>query len=150
MDSAGKMYAQQLLRRELTDEASEAERLGGEPLLTPAVEIEHPCDRFARQAGYGSWAAALVSMRDGHIASAPGPRIGPSTHDLFAQQIRADGLVSVVHPGASLGLVSVGLRESFPGEIQAVLDEGRLRSAAGSVYLTEFSRTRKNPEGDKS
>ncbi|WP_175771829.1 hypothetical protein [Burkholderia ambifaria] len=114
----------------------------------PTDRVAHPCDRFARQAGYASWTAALKSMLDGYIVSAPGPRVDQSTldHDLFAQQIRSDGLVSVVQ---SFGIVSVGVRESFPMEVQALFDEGRLRSAAGSVYLPEFSRTRKISNRDE-
>ncbi|RQU83917.1 hypothetical protein [Burkholderia cenocepacia] len=149
-----KKWTQRVLYRELTGDDS---HVGGtkadslrELLFAPKAKVEHPCERFARQAGYASWAAALVSMRDGHIVSAPGPRVGRSTldHDLFAQQIRADGLVSVVYTAESHGLVSVGVRESFSTEIQARLDGGWPRSAAGSVYITDFSRTRKTSSKD--
>lgn len=87
-------------------------------IIGPGAKIEHPCNAFARRAGYASWAAALIAMEAGKIVTASGPRIGRTAfeYDIFVKQIHADGLVMATPAHAEFGLVSVGLREHFPAK----------------------------------
>lgn len=82
--------------------------------------VEHPCDKFARGAGYVSWRAALVDMQAGKIITAAGPLFARSAldHMAFMSQIRKDGLVTYVAPNYEFGFISVGLGEHFPAEVQ--------------------------------
>lgn len=80
------------------------------------AKIVHPCDAFAKRAGFPSWAAALAAMKSGKIVTATAPRIVRTTmdYDIFVKKIRDDGLMMISPPHDEFGIVSIGLRESFP------------------------------------
>jgi hypothetical protein len=83
-----------------------------DPAGSQGVLVEHPCDAFARSAGYPSWQVALVDMRAGKVVSGAGPRIGKTmlSYNMFLKQIHADGLAIVVD---DCGVVAVGLQSNF-------------------------------------
>ncbi|MCR4471136.1 hypothetical protein [Burkholderia sp. SCN-KJ] len=128
MTGTDKKRTPQLLRVELTSPAERPFEIDAVDTASaaglfcgPAARIEHPCDRFARGAGYTSWIAARTAMLAGAIVSGPGPRIGKSTleYELFIKQVRLDGLVMVSPRQEWFGLVSVGILERFPKDARA-------------------------------
>ncbi|ENZ77981.1 MULTISPECIES: nuclear hormone receptor family protein [Ralstonia] len=90
-------------------------------LVAPGTKtIEHPCDKFARAAGYLSWRAALVDMQSGKVITAAGPLLAKAPHDynVFMSQAIKDGMATYVAPNYEFGFVSVGLLEHFPADVQ--------------------------------
>jgi hypothetical protein len=109
-------------------------------LFGPGTTFVHPCDAFARRAGYASWADALVAMKAGKILTATGPSIGKSTldHDMFVEQVRAEGLISVAPAHAEFGFVSVGPREHFPAKMLEGVEEEASRLRRGGLQVDEM------------
>lgn len=86
-------------------------------LFNPAAhEIVHPCDQWARAAGYGSWHAALLAMKEGcRVLCAHMSQIDSSqgksnlSLDLFMEEIAKQDL----HAWSEDGFLYLGLRENF-------------------------------------
>ncbi len=89
-----------------------------EAMFGPGAKIVHPCDAFARRAGYPDWASAVQAMKAGKVLVAQGPKVGNSMMDLmmFIEQVRTEGFHCCAD---DLGWVWLGLKENFP---QSVLD----------------------------
>ncbi|KUZ76920.1 hypothetical protein [Burkholderia ubonensis] len=134
MTGTDKKRIPQLLRVELTSPTEQTFTPDAPRSFGTDVQIEHPCDRFARDAGFTSWVAARTALLAGAIVTAPGPRIGKTRleYDLFVKQIRLDGLVLVPPAHECFGLVSVGILERFPKAVQARATGAVKREEEGS------------------
>ena len=86
-------------------------------LLSPAAhEIAHPCDRWARAAGYSSWRAALLAMKEeGRVLCAHTSQIdsGQSKSNLSFQLFMDEIAAQDLHTCSEGGFVYLGLKSRF-------------------------------------
>lgn len=88
-------------------------------LADGTIKIAHPCDSWAKSAGYESWQAALTAMKeDGKVIAGAAPQMGKSTIsvDLLLEAVRKAGLHYYL---TEFGQLILGLRSNFP---QTTLD----------------------------
>lgn len=86
-----------------------------------AATPTHPCESWAKSAGYTDWAAALTAFKEGKVLSGPTLAIQSSAKTaigmmLFMEESKKAGLHTYATEG---GTIFVGRHENFPAELLA-------------------------------
>lgn len=91
------------------------------------ANIVHPCDHYARGAGFPSWRVALDAIKAGAVIAAHLPAAGKSTLNLqlFMAQVETDGLMMVALPSDILGRIFVGFPNNFPKDALEEIEQER-------------------------
>lgn len=98
--------------------------------LLANITIVHPCQTFAASAGYASWQDVVTSAKAGQIITGAAPHIGKTVINLklFSAEVEREGLYMFVD---DFGMLALGLKESFPSETLAYVEEQVQRLLAG-------------------
>lgn len=137
-DGAAEINRQRVLAAENRLAAARLQLQTGETKAVDSSEtarsVEHPCDRWAKASGFGSWALALSSMNAGRVVAGPlaGVQLPASTSmirmHLFLEVLQKEGLHSYVPVGGSM--VVVGYEKDFPPDMLADQEKQTMEMAA--------------------
>lgn len=125
-DSAAAINRQRVVAAESRLAAARLQLQAGETKAVDSSEtarsVEHPCDRWAKASGFGSWALALSSMNAGRVVAGPLTSVQPASKSmigmhLFLEAVQNEGLHSYVPANGSL--IVVGYEKDFPPEMLA-------------------------------
>ena len=104
--------------------------------MTPSEKqiqnIVHPCDSWAKSAGFASWQVALSAMNDAHILTGSMYAVSPGVKSmlglkLFMETVKENGLHTFATEDGS---VIVGHQVNFPADLLAAQEKQESEMAA--------------------